>query len=217
MFVFQTLFRQMTKLTPRQRRYYKTKATILQAAQEIISEKGLDGLSLRELARRIDYSPSGLYEYFRSKEDIVAAVRTEGLELLRDYLNRVPVDLAPSERLVQMGQAYLEFAYDHPEHFRLIFNHLTSDRNTLDEPANDESPFTILLQAVQAAIDAEELITRDDYALEEIAYSLWSLVHGMAMLRQTHLKHLRADFDAIQRRTLRIFADGLKNKELSPV
>ncbi len=204
----------MSKLTPRQRRYYKTKATILEAAQEIIAEKGLNGLSLRELARRIDYSPSGLYEYFNSKDEIVTAIRAEGLELMRDYLNRVPADLAPSERLMQLGLAYLDFAHNHPEHFRLIFSHLTSERGSFNEQLADESPYHILLQAVQAAIEAEELAPGEDYSLEEIAYSLWSLVHGMAMLQQTHLCHFQADFEAIHRRTLQIFAEGLKNKNL---
>jgi AcrR family transcriptional regulator len=200
--------------TPRQRRYFKTKATILQAAQEIITEKGLDGLSLRELARRIDYSPSGLYEYFNGKDEIVAAICAEGLELMRDYLNRVPADLSPSERLVQMGLAYLEFAHDHPEHFRLIFSHLTASRSSFNEKVDEGSPYHLLLQAVQAVIEAEELTPGEDYSLQEIAYSLWSLVHGMAMLRQTHLRYFQADFEAIHRRTLQIFAEGLKNKQL---
>lgn len=205
----------MTKQTPRQRRYFKTKATILQAAQEIITEKGLDGLSLRELARRIDYSPSGLYEYFNSKDEIVTAICLEGRELMYDYLNRVPADLSPSERLVQMGLAYLEFAHDHPEHFRLIFNQLTANRSSFSEKVDEESPYYLLLQAVRAVIEAEGLIPREDYSLQEIAYSLWSLVHGMAMLRQTHLRYFQADFEAIHRRTLQIFAEGLKNKQLS--
>lgn len=207
----------MTKETPRQRRYFKTKATILQAAQEIVAEKGLDGLSLRELARRIDYSPSGLYEYFNSKDEIVTAIRAEGLELMRDYLNRVPADLAPSERLIKMGLAYLEFAHDHPDHFRLIFNQLSANRNSFNEKVDEASPYRLLLQAVQAVIEAEELTPGPDYTLQEIAYSLWSLVHGMAMLRQTHLRYFQADFEAIHRRTLQIFAEGLKNRQLSAV
>ena len=207
----------MTKLTPRQRRYYKTKATILQTAQEIITEKGLDGLSLRELARRIDYSPSGLYEYFNSKDEIVTAICAESRELMRDYLNGVPADLPPSERLVQMGLAYLEFADDHPEHFQLIFNQLTADRSSFGEEVEEESPYHLLLQAVQAVIEAGELTPCEDYNLQEIAYSLWSLVHGMAVLRQTHLRNFQADFEAIHRRTLQIFAAGLKNKQLSAV
>lgn len=182
-----------------------------------MAEKGLDGLSLRELARRIDYSPSGLYEYFNSKDEIVTAIRAEGLELMWDYLNRVPADLAPSERLVKMGLAYLEFAHDHPEHFRLIFNQLTANRNSFNDKVDDASPYHLLLQAVQAAIEAEEFAPRDDYNLQEIAYSLWSLVHGMAMLRQTHLRYFQADFEALHRRTLQIFAEGLKYKQLSAV
>jgi AcrR family transcriptional regulator len=207
----------MTIQTPRQRRYFKTKATILQAAQEIITEKGLDGLSLRELARRIDYSPSGLYEYFNSKDEIVAAIRAEGLELMRDYLNRVPADLPSAERLVQMGLAYLEFAHDHPEYFRLIFSQLTANRSSFNEKVDEGSPYHLLLQAVQAVIEAEELTPGEEYSLQEIAYSLWSLVHGMAMLRQTHLRYFQADFEAIHRRTLQIFAEGLKNKQLFAV
>lgn len=207
----------MTKETPRQRRYFKTKATILQAAQEIITEKGLDGLSLRELARRIDYSPSGLYEYFNSKDEIVTAIRAEGLELMRDYLNRVPAELAPAERLVKMGLAYLEFAHDHPDHFRLIFNQLNANRSSFSDKLDEASPYYLLLQAVQAVIEAEEVTPGPEYNLQEIAYSLWSLVHGMAMLRQTHLRYFQADFEAIHRRTLQIFAEGLKNRQLSAV
>jgi AcrR family transcriptional regulator len=46
------------ELTPRQRRAMNTRQSILDAAREIISERGVYGLSLREVARRIDYSPA---------------------------------------------------------------------------------------------------------------------------------------------------------------
>jgi AcrR family transcriptional regulator len=204
----------MTKLTPRQRRHHKTKATILEAAREIIAEKGPDGLSLRELARRIDYSPSGLYEYFKSKDDLVMAIRAEGLELLRDYLNRVPTGLPPSERLLKMGLAYLDFAQNQPQYFLLIFNNLPANGALVSEPVAPGSPYQILFQQVRAAIEAGEFSPHEDYSLEEITYSLWSLIHGMAMLRQTHLPHYQADFDTTQRRALQIFAEGLKAQKL---
>jgi AcrR family transcriptional regulator len=207
------LFRQMTKLTPRQRRHHKTKATILEAAREIIAEKGADGLSLRELARRIDYSPSGLYEYFKSKDDLIMAIRAEGLGLLQDYLNRVPTGLSPSERLLKMGLAYLDFAQNQPQYFMLIFNNLPANGTLLNEPVAPGSPYQILFQQVRAAIEAGEFSPHEGYTLEEITYSLWSLIHGMAMLRQTHWRY-QADFDATQRRALQIFAEGLKAQKL---
>lgn len=203
----------MTKLTPRQRRHHKTKATILEAARDIIAEKGADGLSLRELARRIDYSPSGLYEYFKSKDDLVTAIRAEGLELLRDYLNRVPTGLPPSERLLKMGLAYLDFARNQPQYFMLIFSSPTSNGTLANEPVAPNSPYHILFQQVRAAIEAGEFNPYQGYSLEEITYSLWSLIHGMAMLRQTHWRY-QADFDVTQRRALQIFAEGLKAQKL---
>lgn len=201
--------------SPRERRHQKTKATILQAARELISERGLEGLSLRELARRTDYSPSGLYEYFESKEAIINEISTEGFARLAEYLKRAPVSLSPSARLVEMGLAYLDFARDHPEHFMLIFTNFTFKGTSSDDPIESDSPYHILLQAVQVAIDAEEFKPQEGYSLEEIAYSLWSLVHGMAMLRQTYLRHFQADFDTIHRRALELFATGLNIKQLS--
>ncbi len=203
-------------LSPRERRYFKTKEAILQAARELIAEKGPDGLSLRELARRIDYSPSGLYEYFPSKDDIVNAVCAEGLILLRDYLNRAPADLPPSQRLTEMGLGYMDFAREHPEHFRLIFIHLSDDQAGQVKTGLEESPYHILSQTVQDAIEAGEISVEDGFSLEEITFSLWALVHGMALLEQTYLRHLQTDLTPLLRRTLQVFGQGLKNKKLLP-
>jgi AcrR family transcriptional regulator len=201
-------------MTPREKRHYRTKENILQAARDIIAEKGVDGLSLRELARRIDYSPAGLYEYFSSKEDIVVAVRAEGLRLLRDYLNQVPATLPPRERLLEMGLAYLNFARQYPEHFRLIFVSLTANSTALNNGDKD-SPYQVLLDAVQTAIETGEFKAQEGFAVEEIAFSLWSLVHGMAMLEQTYLRDGQSDFTPLNRQALRVFALGLKGEQLS--
>ncbi len=208
----------MTELSPRQRRYHKTKEIILQAAREIIAEKGPDGLSLRELARRIDYSPSGLYEYFSSKDEIVTTVCVEGLGLLSDYLNRAPASLSPTERLLEMGLAYLDFAREHHEHFRLIFASLSHEQTHLAEEAmNSDSPYHLLLQAVQAVIATGEFSVNEDFNLEDMAFSLWALVHGLAVLEQTHLKNFQQeDPTTLYRRALRVFGEGLKNKNFLP-
>jgi len=203
-------------LSTRERRYNKTKDAILQAARDLIAEKGPDGLSLRELARRIDYSPSGLYEYFSSKEDIVAAVCAEGVSLLKDYLSRAPADLPPSEKLLEMGLAYLDFAREHPEHFRLIFIHLPDSHETQSKREADSSPYQLLLQTVQAVIDSGELVVEEaNFTVEEIAFSLWALVHGMAMLEQTYLRHTQTDLFPLYRRTLQVFGLGLKKRNFS--
>jgi AcrR family transcriptional regulator len=199
----------MTKPTPRKRRRQKTKQAILKAAREIIAEKGVAELSLRAIAHQIDYSPAGLYEYFKSKDEIIDTVCIEGLERLSTYLNRVPTDLPPSERLLELGLAYLDFARNNPQYFLLIFTTTPSDKVPFSDSVKGDTPYDILLQAVQAVIEAENINLPPEYGLDEVAYILWAQVHGMAMLQQTVHRHFEHDFHTIDRWALEILKRGL--------
>lgn len=201
----------MGELTPRQRRRKKTKQAILQTAQQLIAENGAEGLSLREIARRIDYSPAGLYEYFKSKDEIVAAVVDEGFERLSTCLKRVPTDLPPGERLIELGMAYLAFARHHPEYFILIFTTLPTGEmppGKLDQEGY--STFDILVEAVQTAIEVGEFKPPADYSLDEIAYTMWGLVHGLAMLQQTNFRHSQDKFGRLHRWAIEKYLKGLQ-------
>jgi AcrR family transcriptional regulator len=200
----------MSKLTPRQRRRQKTRQAILETAQALIDEKGPDGISIREIARRIDYSPAGLYEYFDSKDDLVAAVCADGMEQLSLAFKQVPADLPPAERLVELGLHYVEFARCHPEQFLMIFNTLPSSRTSVDQPVDQNTPYDILLKTVQAAIEAGEFGITEEWAAEGIAYSLWAIMHGRAMLELTFLQNFQADFDSVHRWAIETFINGLK-------
>ena len=199
----------MDERTPRQRRHADTRQAILRAARALILEKGPDKLSLREVARRIGHSPAGLYEYFGSKEEIVAEVAAEAFGQLGAALRHIPGGLRVDQRLVEIGLAYVEFARQNPKHFKLIFTQLPSQRVSAQQPADINSPYQILLQTVQDGIDAETFMARADYGAEEIAYSVWALAHGMAMLQQTHLRQFQADFRAVDRRAFEVFVHGL--------
>lgn len=193
----------------RQQRQANTKNEILTAARALIAEKGLDKLSLREIARRVEYSPAGLYEYFDSKEDILRSLAQKGDSQLRSILEGISVDFPPVERLIQTCLAYIEFASHNPEYFAVI-NSLPTRRASLDELVPQESSYFIFLLAVQDTIDAGELTPREDFGLEEISYGFWALIHGMAMLRSSHLRDYEANFETANRRALEAFIRGQK-------
>jgi AcrR family transcriptional regulator len=193
----------------RQRRHEDIKQAILWAAHALILEKGLENLSLREIARRIEHSPAGLYEYFGSKDEIVAALTAQALDQLRAALGRVPAGLPIPRRLVELGLAYIAFARQQPEQFLLIFSRLHSQRSSPQTPLNSSSPFALVHEAVQQAIDTETIRAQAGYGTQEIAYSLWAMAHGLAMLQQTHLRSFQADFSAADRRALEAFVAGL--------
>ena len=193
----------------RQERQADTKKAILQTALELISEKGLDKLSLREIARKVGYSPAGLYEYFDSKEDILWTLAKDGNARLRSAALNISPDLPPTERLVQACLAYVDFAAHNPEHF-IIMNSLATLRTSLNEPVSSESSYTAFLHIVEIAIDAGKIKPKENFNAEEIAYSLWAFIHGMATLRLSQLRNFNADFEAINRNALETFIKGLK-------
>ena len=203
----------MDESTPRERRSERSRQAILQAALGLVIEKGLNKLSLREIARRADYSPAGLYEYFGSKDEIIEAlVRDAGLRFFA-HLNQVSKALPLEAYLVELGMAYIEFAHVNPDHFVLMFTHYQAMPvvNLEDfAPSGDTDAYGLLMDGVQRAIDAGVFRTHAGYGKVGITYSLWSLVHGLATLQATHLRHFRWGFSAADRHALETFVRGLR-------
>lgn len=205
----------MDDLSPRERRSERTRQSILQAALELVIEKGLNKLSLREIARRADYSPAGLYEYFSSKDEIIEALVCDANDRLFNHLNRVSKTLPIAQYLVELGLAYIEFAHLNPDHFMLMFTHYQAlPTVSLDEfaPSGDSNAYGLLMEGVQRAIDTGLFHTRPNYNKVGITYSLWSLVHGLAALQATYLRQFTWDFHTADRHALETFIDGLSKK-----
>lgn len=191
-----------------QQRHGDTKAAILSAARIVILEHGPARLSWREVARHAGFSPAGLYEYFGSKEELIQAVADEALGRLYTQLDRAARDLPPAEAIVELGMAYSSFARHNPEDFLLIFAQLPSQRSSLELPVRRGSPYQHVVDVVQAGVAGG--VFRADLGVEQIAYGVWALAHGMAMLQLTHLREFKADFVDSDRRLLERFVTGLQ-------
>jgi AcrR family transcriptional regulator len=192
----------MAEPAPRERRHQRTRRAILDAARELIIERGITGLTLREIARRVDYSPAGIYEYFGSLREIVEELREMGFVLFGAYLARVPATLPPAERMVELGMAYLAFAQQHPEEFQLIFTSFTSELLTLEKLRKRSPTFGVVAQVVADGIAAGVFRPREGYGVDEMAYHGWATAHGLAMLRVHHMRDAMQDLDIVHRRIL---------------
>lgn len=93
------------------------RAKLTQAATEILEEQGVTALSLREVARRAGVSHNAPYRHFADRDALLAALAAEGFARLGDVLE---VAQGPRAR----GEAYVRFALEHPERFRLMFGGL---------------------------------------------------------------------------------------------
>ena len=196
------------KSPPRQRRHDQSRQTILDAALDLIIEKGIDRVSLRQIADKADYSPAALYQYFNGKDQIIAGIREQGYQLLGQRIAKILNDSDPIERLIEICLAYIEFACDYSTHFSLMFSVMTSTRQSLEDIPPEQSPYRMLLDAVQHAIESDTLRLNDPN-IESISYNLWAMAHGMAALQSSHLQDFQADFRTADRQAFRAYLTGL--------
>ncbi|MBW6487080.1 MAG: TetR/AcrR family transcriptional regulator [Syntrophobacterales bacterium] len=81
---------------------------IFDSTLALSSSKGFQAMSVRDLAREANLSMGALYSYFKSKEELLAMIRSFGSRLMNTALSgEIRSDSAPGERLVQAIEAHL--------------------------------------------------------------------------------------------------------------
>ena len=107
--------------------------TLVSAAEELLAERGADGFSLREVARRAGVSPAAPAHHFGDSAGLLTAVATLGFEELAQSLlaGHKGAGSDPRARLVGQGVGYVRFALAYPGRFGLMFR----DGPRRDDPA----------------------------------------------------------------------------------
>ena len=195
--------------TPRQRRKSKTQNAILDIATQLIVEVGYENVSLREIARLADYSPAGLYKHFSSKAAIIHAVQARESERLLAELEKVPADLSPAERLIELCLRYVQYCLENPA-FLILVTNLPSSGQSPEQPIPSQSPYLVYRQAAHDWLASEAITLPARYGLDGFTYALWAQVQGMATLRFRQLQSFAADFVAINQLSLEIFLTGVR-------
>jgi AcrR family transcriptional regulator len=172
----------MTIANRKDRQKEELKGKILESAKELFLEKGYEATSIRNIAERIEYSPTTIYLYFKDKDDIFYALHQEGFRLLNEYFKVLQHVPDPFERLKTITRAYIKFALENREFYDLMFisrapmNALKDDCEDWDE---GRKSFEALVQTVSQCV---ELGYFRDMDPEHLSFTLWSMVHGVCSL-----------------------------------
>ena len=157
---------------------------ILDAALQLFVEKGYEGVSIRAVASRIEYSPGTFYLYFRDKDEVLFHLHEEGFDELMRRQTAVLEGLRdPVERLRAIGRDYVQFALENPELYELMFI-MKGPMRKIAEDANEEwgcgmGAYGQLRDTVQSCMDAGR-IAADNVEIATLA--MWSKVHGICAL-----------------------------------
>lgn len=152
---------------------------ILDSAQAIIETNGLAGLSAREIARRISYSPGTIYNMFQNLDDVVLHIEARVLDALDERLLAALAEGPPEEKVSRLAEAYLSFTQERPKLWNLLFEHyMPADSQA---PAWYQQKLELLMSRVETAM-APLFPAHADLERQRAARVLWAGVHGITSL-----------------------------------
>jgi AcrR family transcriptional regulator len=183
----------------------------LVAAEQVIAERGLESLSLREVARKLGVSHQAPYKHYPSRDHLLAEVMRRCFQRFAAHLDAREHFDAPEDDLASLGRQYLSYAQQHPLEYRLMFSTPWPDTATDPDLVRDAvRTFDILRQVLRRMHDAMES-TADRVDLD--ALFVWSSMHGLAgVINGDVIGRLELDSGLLNRTTAHVM--GLVGRAL---
>lgn len=162
------------KTPPKPYHHGNLRESLLAAADTVLAERGVHGITLRDVAKAAGVSHAAPYHHFSSLNELLAAVAQQAFATLGNALERASGEPDTSERLLKINDAYVACACARPEQFRLMFGPLLTRKAEYPAlQAEAERAFGFLLAAACA---------HDPVQGPVLALTGWSLAHGLSNL-----------------------------------
>jgi AcrR family transcriptional regulator len=170
------------------------KEACIQAAHEVIAEQGVEGLSLRDVARRLGVSHQAPYKHYASKDHLLAEVMRRCFEQFSAYLDARAQFEAPRDDLAALGTQYLSYASTHPLEYRLMFSTPWPVPAEYPGLVNEAQHAFNVLRGVLQRLHAQH--PNKAHKVDVDAMFIWSSLHGLASITQANvMKHLSIEED----------------------
>ncbi|MFL0247184.1 TetR/AcrR family transcriptional regulator [Candidatus Clostridium stratigraminis] len=155
---------------------------ILKAASEIMDEEGVDKLSIRKIAAKIEYSPAIIYHYFKNKEDIINILMKKGYEkILRELFSLENSSDKPEEKFKKLLKRYILKALSMPDEYKTVMMNTTpevlSHTSVLFKGASIERKALALLCNFVKDLSGDNIL--EDEAAELTAQIVWAATFGL--------------------------------------
>lgn len=186
---------------------------ILTAAKEIITNEGIESLSIRKIASGIEYSPAIIYHYFKDKEAIVDTIMAEGYKKIVDSLKALQsIEGGPAERLKSSLRKYIEMALLMSEEYKSVMLNSSSSilqhTSVLFKGASEERQ---AIKILYKYLKDNYLRSSEEYFIELTAQIIWSSIFGL-IIRIIIEKDLKQEQkDILIEHNLDFLINGLKH------
>jgi AcrR family transcriptional regulator len=156
------------------------KAALVEAATELLRAEGLEGLTLRAVARKAGVSQAAPYRHFADRRAMMAAVAERGFQRLQQAMLQAMQSGQGRQGLKGVATSYVAFALENPTEYRLMFGSelaVTDDLPSLRETSRAVLGF--VAEGI-SQLQAAGMVGAGDPQL--MAAATWSMLHGLAIL-----------------------------------
>ena len=158
---------------------------------------------MRKVAADVGISAPSIYEHFKDKKSLLHEVQQHALIRLLGQMREACRGRDAKAKLISTSLGYVAFATSEPMLFELVFTHMRSERkNVTSHSPAEGSAYAFLSKLVRDYLGGTER------EVEALAFGLWAIVHGAAVLRATHLRDVEAPYEWALRRNLSALVDG---------
>lgn len=163
---------------------------IMDVAREMFVRDGYEAVTLRKIAKAVEYSPGAIYQYFADKKSLVMELVNADYADLRAHLLECRDIADPLERLLEMARRYARWGADHPNHYRMLmmqppgWTRRTDEDRQRTQPPMEEDAIQLFRSVVEEVRRAD--VIRPEYAESQaVAATLWAGIHGVVTLEIT--------------------------------
>jgi AcrR family transcriptional regulator len=193
---------------------HERRPEILAAAKAMFLADGYEAFTTRKLAARVGLSQTGLYVYFKSKEELFDTLCRQSLVALGDDFRRAVAGAGQGmSRLRALGLAYIEFGLTHPDEYRLTFlegpgiNKMRDPDDPSAQHGAGRNVFLIIHGELARLAQAGDLRPVD---LEVATHTVWFGLHGLVSIFIARPGYLRAERQALIEDLLDSLEQGLR-------
>jgi AcrR family transcriptional regulator len=148
------------------------------AAQQVIAERGIENLSLREVARKLGVSHQAPYKHYPSRDHLLSEVMRRCFQGFAQYLDSRDRFEDPEKDLESLGKQYMSYASNHPLEYRLMFSTTWPESAEELDLVRDATHAFDVLRGVLRRIHGDTSDVREKVELD--ALYIWSTMHGLA-------------------------------------
>lgn len=177
------------------------KTDIIEATLELARTKGWEKVSVRDIAKKINYSTIKIYSDFGNKELLLREIQQEGFRLLKkNYLEAVEQETKAEEKLIRLSLAHYHFAREQQVFYDLMFqlngaSCRLPDGNML---SSTSEPVRLLLKQLHGQVD------------KTLFYNWWALLHGFVTIPATYQPATTAEAEEMLQVMVERFIQSIK-------